>query len=72
MTVAREVVRYKLDLVGLQEVRWDKGGIVSVGEYTLFHGKGNGIHQLGIGFFVQHRIVSAVKRVEVFSDRCHI
>ena len=25
-TVARELVRYKLDLVGVQEVRWDKGG----------------------------------------------
>jgi mRNA deadenylase 3'-5' endonuclease subunit Ccr4 len=23
-TVARELVRYKLDVVGLQEVRWDK------------------------------------------------
>jgi exonuclease III len=25
-TVARELVRYKLDLVGVQEVRWDKRG----------------------------------------------
>jgi len=25
MAVARELVRYKLDLVGVQEVRWDKG-----------------------------------------------
>ena len=23
---ARELARYKLDLVGVQEVRWDKGG----------------------------------------------
>ena len=26
MTVAMELERYKLDLVGVQEVRWDKGG----------------------------------------------
>jgi mRNA deadenylase 3'-5' endonuclease subunit Ccr4 len=26
--VARELARYKLDLVGMQEVRWDKGGTV--------------------------------------------
>jgi len=25
---ARELARYKLDLVGVQEVRWDKDGIV--------------------------------------------
>ena len=25
---ARELARYKLDVVGVQEVRWDKGGIV--------------------------------------------
>jgi hypothetical protein len=25
MAVARELARYKLDLVGVQEVRWDKG-----------------------------------------------
>jgi hypothetical protein len=35
MTVAREIARCKLDLVGVQEVRWDKGGTVSAGDYTF-------------------------------------
>jgi hypothetical protein len=26
MTVSRELLRYKLDLVGVQEVRWEGGG----------------------------------------------
>jgi exonuclease III len=26
-TVARELVKYKLDLVGVQEVRWEKGAL---------------------------------------------
>jgi len=30
------------------------------------------IHQLGTGFFVHHRIVSAVKKVDFVSNRCHI
>jgi hypothetical protein len=68
MTVAREVVRFKLDLVGLQEVRRDKGGIVRAGDYALFYGKGNRNDQLGTGFFVEHRIVLAVKRVEFVGD----
>jgi hypothetical protein len=33
MTVARELVMYKLDLVGVQEVRRDKGGTKSRGLY---------------------------------------
>jgi len=28
---ARKLARYKLDLVGVQEVRWDKGGTVRAG-----------------------------------------
>jgi exonuclease III len=36
MAVARELTRYKLDLVGVQEVRWEKGGTVRAGDYTFF------------------------------------
>ena len=38
---ASELARYKLDLVGVQEVRWDKGGTVRAGDYNFFCGKGN-------------------------------
>jgi hypothetical protein len=58
--VARELRRYKRDLVGVQEVRWDKQG--------TFNGKGNRT-QLGTEFFVHHSIVSAVMREEYVSDR---
>ena len=43
-TAARELARYKLDLVGVQEVRWDKGGTVRAGDYNVFYGKGNENH----------------------------
>ena len=35
MAAARELARYKLDLVGVQEVRWDKGGSVRAGDYNI-------------------------------------
>ena len=30
---AKELARYKLGLVGVQEVKWDKGGAVRAGDY---------------------------------------
>jgi hypothetical protein len=41
MTVANEISKYKLDLVGVQEVRWDRGGTEPAGTYIFFYGKGN-------------------------------
>jgi len=45
-----ELARYKLVLVGVQEVRWDKGCIERAGDYIFLYGKGNKNHQLELGF----------------------
>jgi hypothetical protein len=71
-TVARELEKCKLDLVGVQEVRWEKGGPERAEDYTFFYGQRNGDHQLGTGFFIQKRNVSAVRRVQFISDKLYI
>jgi hypothetical protein len=50
MMVSRELSEYKLDLVGVQEMRWEGGGTEPKEEYTFFYGKENANHELGKSF----------------------
>ena len=36
---ARELARYKLDLVGVQKFRWDKRGMIRARDYFLWKRK---------------------------------
>ena len=67
--MARELARCISDFVGVEMVRWDKRGRVRAGNYNFFYRKRNENHQLGTGFFVHYRVVSAVKTIESVSDK---
>ena len=63
--LARELARYKLHLVHMQ----DKGSDVRTRDYTFFYGKRNENYPVGAGVLVNQGIVSAGKRVMFVSDR---
>jgi hypothetical protein len=57
MSVVGELEKYKLNLVGVQEVRWKGKGYQKAGNYTFFYGKVNVNNHLGTSFFVHNRII---------------
>ena len=56
-TVARELARCSLDLVRVQEVRWNKVGTVRAKGYTLLYWAGNENRQLGTGSLQERRVL---------------
>jgi hypothetical protein len=69
MTVSWKLSRYRLNLMGVQEVIWEGSGTAPAGEYTFSMEKGTTIMNWVQGFFVHKRIISAVKKVKFVSDR---
>jgi hypothetical protein len=47
----KEISKYKLDVVGVEEVRLDGGGTKSPGEYTFFCGNEIENDESGTGYF---------------------
>jgi hypothetical protein len=71
-TVARELGKFKLDLVGVQEVRWEKGVTVRAEDCTFFYEQGNGDHQLGTGFSYIRESDQRLEEWSLLVIGCHI
>jgi len=64
-TAARELARYKLDLEGVQGVRWDRGSRVRAGDCNFLYGKEKENHQSYLS------IRRAIKQTVVIIDAYH-
>jgi hypothetical protein len=53
----KELAKYKSDLMGVQEVRWDRGGTKPATDFTFFCRNRNKNHEFGVGFFTHKRII---------------
>jgi len=69
VNLVREVEKYKMKCVALQEVRWQDAGITMVPQTTIFNGKCKQAHRLGSGFVVLESIIHTVKEFRDVSPR---
>jgi hypothetical protein len=72
MTVSRELSRYKLDLVGMQQVIWEEGGTEHAGKYTFFCRKGNEDYKLGTVFLCIRGSYQQLRGLNLLVVGCHI
>jgi hypothetical protein len=70
MTVSRELSRYRLDLVGVQEDRWE-GSDIAPAKFTFLYGKGNKNHELGTGFLYIRESYQQLRGLSLLMIGCH-
>jgi hypothetical protein len=66
---SRELAKYNLDLLAVQEFTWDSGGTEPAESYTFFYGNVNADHHLGTGYFVHKGNISSVKTAQFVCGR---
>jgi len=67
--LVKEIERYKMKCVALQEVKWDDSRTTKILKRTIFSGKYEQNHQLGTGFTVHESIIHAVREFKYINPR---
>jgi hypothetical protein len=72
MTVSRELSRYKLDLAGMQEVRWGTVAPNMVENTHFSTEKGNENHELGTDLLCIRKSYEQLRGLSLLVIGCHI
>jgi exonuclease III len=74
MEIALEVLKLGIDLVALQEIRWQGHGEINKKTFTvIYSGPENRIGQYGTGFIISRKIKGSILEWEPVNDRlCRI
>lgn len=57
LDLVKELKRYKIKCVALQEIKWKDAGITKMLQTTIFNGEYEKAYRLGIGFAVHESIL---------------
>lgn len=68
--ISDEMINYKIDIIGLQEIRWQGQGRIDKKEYTLLYsGPENRTGRFGTGFMISSRIRKSLLSFESINEK---
>ena len=71
-TATRGLARRKLDIVGIQEVRWEKRSTVKPGDYILFYKKETKTMKLANEFLYTTDYCQQLSELSLLVMQCHV
>jgi len=70
MQIADEVLKLGIDLVALQEIRWQGHGEINKKNFTvIYNGPENPTEQYGTGFIISRKVKESILEWEPVNDK---
>jgi hypothetical protein len=68
--VAQEMIHYKIGIMALQEISWQRNGRIYEPEFTvIYSGSQKRTRQFETGFMIARRVKESILEYETISDR---
>lgn len=67
--VAKEIIRYNIELAAIQEVRWEDSGEIKKDHYSFFYSGEKQTGKNGVGFYVQNKLLPTITEFKPVNGR---